>query len=329
METKNSALDAERETHYQEWVKARDLLQFFDGQLHDLRKFGFSFVTALMTADGLLLSSSLSVNTPGLIKFGVFVVTALLILAIHLLDKNYLVLQEAADLRAVVLERNLNIELSSAITDRYHQNNINLFVMWIYIIFELSVVLLGIISMGKQYIYIGPFIIILGIIFVVMMNSQLKVVFIKRLHKQSQDFVSVSADWTITPLEFSRQGFVRITLNNFNEPTTGEHVIDLLREMEGFASSMNLRDREAYLEKIAKGIKIPKPISFAKGDLIWELVPEGVGDPYKKKAEKDLNIYTSYTWVVKGSQLKSPGPYQLRPGDSLLPLHRNIILLES
>lgn len=96
--TSNSDLepDKDREIHLKEWEKARGVLQFYDDKLHDLRKYGFSFITAFLTADGILLSTKLSSGTPAPIKFAVFGVTLILILALHLIDKNYRVFSKGS-----------------------------------------------------------------------------------------------------------------------------------------------------------------------------------------------------------------------------------------
>lgn len=39
----------------QEWTKTRDVIQILDDKLYDLKKYGFSFITAHLTVQGLLL----------------------------------------------------------------------------------------------------------------------------------------------------------------------------------------------------------------------------------------------------------------------------------
>jgi hypothetical protein len=39
----------------EEWKQARDVLKSFDDRIHDLRKYGFTFITGLMAVEGILL----------------------------------------------------------------------------------------------------------------------------------------------------------------------------------------------------------------------------------------------------------------------------------
>ena len=115
-------LNIDNTNHMEEWKQARDVIKSYDEHLHDLRKYGFSFLTALLAAGAILtpaIVESTEAQVPNVVKFAVFSVTLLLIAALHLLDRNYRVFQEAAVTRALVLERRLNIELSEVITSMF------------------------------------------------------------------------------------------------------------------------------------------------------------------------------------------------------------------
>ena len=133
-EAKVSAfLKKEQENQMKEWEKARELIKDYDNRLHDLRKFGFSFITGLLTIGSLVtqtIARGVTTNNieitgesteiiAGPFNLGVFIITIMLIVALHLFDKNYRVFQEAANTRIKVLERKLNLELSEAVTVRY------------------------------------------------------------------------------------------------------------------------------------------------------------------------------------------------------------------
>lgn len=128
----------------------------FDDRLHDLRKYGFTFITAFLTGSTILFTTYLlepntsfpeglteGIPFPASIKAIILGVTLLLILGLYILDRNYRVFQKAASTRANVLERLLNIELSDVITQRYRLNTVDKFVTALYFIFVFGVGLLA------------------------------------------------------------------------------------------------------------------------------------------------------------------------------------------
>jgi hypothetical protein len=132
-----------------EWEISREVIKTFDDRLHDVRKYGFSFITAFLTGSTILFTTYLvepSTNVtegvlfPESIKAIILGVTLFLILGLNILYRNYI---KAAASRANVLERILNIELTAIITQRHRENRINKFVTALYIIFIFGVVLLG------------------------------------------------------------------------------------------------------------------------------------------------------------------------------------------
>src|SRR5713226_2547591 len=103
---------------FQEWQEARNIIARFDNNLHDLRKFGFSFITALLTANA-ILTTTLSSSAPGYVKLGVLLITLGLFVALRQLDQHYRLFQGAAVRRSIILERRLNVELTEEITNYY------------------------------------------------------------------------------------------------------------------------------------------------------------------------------------------------------------------
>lgn len=291
--------DKDVDNHLEEWKQARDVLQFFDDKSHDLRKYGFSFVTVLLTAEGILIPTK-DVNASAPIKFAIFFVTLLLILALNLIDKNYRVYQKAAAMRALVLEKMLNLELSETITERYQSEHINRNVWWLYFFFILSVFGLGSYSLYPDLIYIA----ILGAIAIV------AIVFTYRLGL-SYKYKEYSEDWTISPLECTTAGKVKITLTNLKAPMDDKQT------------------KEQFKGKYIKGMRISEPIVFKKDDPVCEIISEDSGKIYIKKAGRDIIIYDSQTWILKGSEFGKSGVYQLRPRGWPLPLHRRIIVSDN
>ena len=130
-----------------EWDTARTILDDTDDRLNDLRKYGFTFVTALLTVQSFLLpsipsSASTPILTPA-IKLAVIGATLVLIVALQIMDRNYQVLEQAAAKRALVIENTLNMELTGVITLRFNQAKTSIFYLIIYFLFILGVAILG------------------------------------------------------------------------------------------------------------------------------------------------------------------------------------------
>lgn len=108
-----------------------------------MRKFGFSFITALLAAEFFLFPQTVTESIPIEIKFAVLSVTLVLILSLQILDRNYVKFQEAAATRCRVLERILNLELSEIISQRYRQNRVDDYVSFVYGAFIAAILILG------------------------------------------------------------------------------------------------------------------------------------------------------------------------------------------
>ncbi len=215
-----SGLSDERDAHQTEWETARALLQATDANLHDLRKFGFSFVTALLAAEAILLpyvpTSSGSTGVPDVVKLGAFLVTMLLIYVLHLIDENYLVLEEATATRALVLERELNIELTDIITARYAKNQVKRRVLLVYTMFALGVWGLGVfvfssspnLTAKMQTAYIDALFIGLILVIIGFLTTRYGV----KVNYAFQE----KRDWTVGPLNCEEGDEVKITLTNLD-----------------------------------------------------------------------------------------------------------------
>lgn len=106
---------------FEEWAEARHTIGRFDDNLHDLRRYGFSFITALLTADAILTGpgSTAFPTAPGYLKLIILLVTLGLYVSLRQLDQHYRLFQQAASRRAIILERRLNVELTEEITNYY------------------------------------------------------------------------------------------------------------------------------------------------------------------------------------------------------------------
>lgn len=129
----------ENDNCLKEWSAARDVLDKFDERMHDLRKYGFSFVTALIAAEALLKVDNLSNH----IKLTVIWVTLGLIIALRLFEQNYQNFQEAAAKRAESIEKRLNIELTEVLSQIYVERKMWRYRDWMYGAFAFLIGIFG------------------------------------------------------------------------------------------------------------------------------------------------------------------------------------------
>jgi len=136
-----------------EWTAARSSIKDFDDRIHDLRKLGFTFMTALLTFQALVepyiastpgTNSTPSSNGQGImdtVKIGILLVTLLLIIILRSLESNYELYRKAAATRAGILERTYNLELTDTISFRYKHGSQKITIF--YCLFAASVGTLG------------------------------------------------------------------------------------------------------------------------------------------------------------------------------------------
>ena len=264
-----------------EWDTARKVISDADEHLHDLRKYGFSFVTALLTAESFLLpyipatlpnatNAPSTTNTtllPPYIKSAVIGATLVLIVALQIMDRNYQVLQEASAKRALVLENTLNLNLTGVITLRFHQSRVNFYCLIIYILFIVGVGILG-------WSALTPFLLpqIIGEVFCGV--AAVAVVVIHESYKL--ELPRGPGDWTISGLSFSPGDQIGITLFSLCPAVIGQE----------------------YEERLEGSIRFPP------GQMMWEIRNEEDGkrlnyDSYKKASDKGFHLVSgdSHLWL--------------------------------
>jgi len=299
----------ERDTHMAEWQVARDVLQSTDNNLHDLRKFGFSFVTSLLAAESILLPS-VAGGLPDDVKLGAYLATLLLIFVLHLIDENYRVLENAAAQRALVIERELNIELTDIITDRFNQNQVKQKVFRVYSLFALAVWVLALFTFKSAFFYVT----VLGVFTIVDIYLMRQT---SRNVKLTYRF-GEGRDWTISPHECKEGDLVKITLTNLTAeppaPEDLEHLNNPSIPPESMLAQASLQ-------------RVPKPIHLLAKVPIWRIEDEDGNEVETKVEQKDLWIYHSYSWfwdtkdVLKGDKKKV---FSVHPLERVLPLDRKI-----
>ncbi len=184
----------------EEWKHAREVLKTFDTQLDSIRKVGFTFITALLAAEVILLPEKLQ-NYP-LVKFAVFLVTLILILGLYFLDKNYSLIMEAANSRAIVIERRLNLELSEIITDRFRTGHLDWHIGMVYGIFMVGLCLLGTATISS--VPLAGLLWVIGIVVII------------EIARRQLTYVNGMEDWTIFPLRCNVGDRVEITVTNLD-----------------------------------------------------------------------------------------------------------------
>ena len=136
----------DKDTAFQEWTSCRDVIAKLDDRLTDLRKYGFTLVTALFAVGGLIskwMGTSGTILTPS-VQFGVVFVTLILIVTLYLIDDMYLSEQRAAEFRARILETRLNLELTQTTSNLYKRGSMGKGIKVVYIAFLIGATLLGI-----------------------------------------------------------------------------------------------------------------------------------------------------------------------------------------
>jgi hypothetical protein len=326
----DSESDVERDTHLTEWQTARALLAAYDDNLHDLRKYGFTFLTALLATESILLPSvgvsSTSGGLPDIVKLGVFVVTLLLVFALHLIDQNYLVFENAAATRALVLERELNIELTEIIADRYEAINVPRRVFNVYLVFALGVLVLGFFVFGS---HIG-YDILLILAFIIawwQIRSSKNSLRVKYRYEQKdkqkapsgaepgdrKGWTTEARDWTVEPLNCADGDYVKITVTNLWTP-----------RVDG--KKPKVPKASAYPEGEPG---VPEPIRYPANSVIWQIEDEEGNVKYKEVPKKDIRVFDDYTWLWNTTGItKGVGTsvFQVHPLERPLPLSRKIIV---
>ncbi len=298
-----------------EWDTIRTLLEKFDDRIQDLRKLGFTFITALLTAQSLLLpdsskfSSSSTTPLPTPIKLMVIMVTLCLIVALRLIERNYDLFERAAVTRGLVIERRLNLELTEIISDRARSDHFSWYVTAAYAFFAITAgtvgyfvviptfqisILVPSLAMLRTRVLFLSVAITIAILYLI---GKIRLTFSHSIiHGQK----SVPVDWTIYPLECKEDEWVTITVTN-------------------------LDDKEC--------------ITFVPGEFLWKIRCQDPKREDLNKSTPDLKEAivvkpeNSHTWLWKAEGLPTlPGVYELLipgklPGESnAVPLKRKVII---
>jgi len=256
LSTKSSDGDASTGNALSEWQEARSILARYDNNLHDLRKYGFSFVTALLAANGLLSEGGPSI-VPAVVKMAILVATMGLIVSLKLLDTNYRMFEKAASMRGRILENRLNLDITNDISFLYGFGDLWLYVQLLYYGLVTVTVILGLaILWGNALCIIW-----------LLVGALVAYVTISLLDHVKPEPWQLE-DWSVDNKIVSKGTPVRITYTNLN-PGDGYYP-------GTFRLSWNVKDKSAMTEKAVKPTPPPPPPSevqlryFESQDWLWE-----------------------------------------------------------
>ncbi len=315
------------DTILEEWKETRSVLGRFDGYLDELRKYGFSFLAGLFTVDaiGKYLLMEPKYNY---VKFGLIVITITFIVTLRLLDQNYMQFQNAASIRARILERLLNIEITGTISNRYNRVKLHYWILGLYFVFVGIAALIGCIILPQEY---WPLVIIAAIIggLVILLLKYLAVDLLHPVNHYIQDFSKdyqqklkkrigskenfdgelpplPKEDWIIDRITCKIGENVRIIVTNldneypiFIEGGSGQPVFIILEE--GKDRDTPIADAVCVETVKDEGILIPK-----NGNYSW--------------------LWKTGEWRDGCKECKPNTVYRIWPRGWDAPLHRSIII---
>ena len=123
--------DNEHESRdFQEWKQCHQSINEFNKRILDIRKYGISFITLLLAANGFLLSQVTAVGA-----VGIYSVLAVLIIALFHLDRMYEVFLRSAVLRAMQLEKREGLELARCVAYFSEAGVTGTWAMRVYVLF--------------------------------------------------------------------------------------------------------------------------------------------------------------------------------------------------
>ena len=131
---------------FDEWKEARRQITDLDNTLGGLRKYGFSFITALLAADSILgqaTVNAVAVITPE-VKLAVFISTLILVIGLYATDNFYSIVQRGAAARARQIEDHFGKGgLTETISKFYGQKSLWLYIEFLYVTFAVATEILG------------------------------------------------------------------------------------------------------------------------------------------------------------------------------------------
>jgi hypothetical protein len=206
-----------RDFSFNEWQEARSILARYDNNLHDLRKYGFSFITALLAANGLISVGGTS-TVPATVKAAILMATLGLIVALKLLETHYRLFQKAASIRARLLENRLNIDVTNDLSLFYDLQRWWRYVQALYYGFVGLVLLLGIAILWSDPVVLGYTVFAVAVACVLLLYI-------------NENRPTVGYDWSVDKKIVNQNDSVRITFTNLDAKDAGDSTYGLTWEV--------------------------------------------------------------------------------------------------
>jgi hypothetical protein len=259
--------------NFEEWQTTREQIQNFDNLIHDIRKYGFTFITALLATQALLIPylpqqspniPQTLIVFPDIIKAAILGITLLLILAVAFFEKSYQQYQVLTAQRSIILELKLNLNLTKTLSYQFNNSTIKSCEFLVYLIYVLATFALAIFIINQKYIAI-----IIGLLFI---SIVVLLIIFNMKHANHPNWPNV--DWSVNKLECKKGEKIEITATNL-----GMNPIKLYHGDPVWEIRKQDRSVRPYTEKI--------------------------------KIDLELNQFDSYTWFWDTK--KFVGVYQIFP----------------
>jgi hypothetical protein len=148
-EVRVNGLPSEPSDHrLEEWTECRTTIGRLDSILADIRKYGFSLVTVLLTANALITTAN-----PVTDRVAASSVVIVLVIVLFLMDRYWWVLLRRAAFRASELEKGLGIEISGllgSVAKASHNTQAASFIYAIFVLVSCGVALVTVAPVGQS-----------------------------------------------------------------------------------------------------------------------------------------------------------------------------------
>ncbi|MDD1730411.1 MAG: hypothetical protein LUQ50_15255 [Methanospirillum sp.] len=299
-----------------EWKEIRTIIGRYEGNLLQIRTYGFAFLAALFTVNSLQILVTTISNE--YVRFGLIVLTIVFIVALWLLDLDYRKLEEAAIIRARILETMLNIEITDTITGKYERHKLYDYEKLVYSSFIIIAGILGIIIVPPGILDILIIIISIGGILAV---KNLPDILALNISKHNKDATNSNSDF-ISLKESLKMFFKLFSLKKIKYPEndfTEDWVIDKVECKKGETIKISCINLSS--EKPIKFKNIPPFSIWVEGESKYEFLP----------TESNICIdpkFGIHTWLVDTDKFKQHKDtiYRIYPRGWKKPLRRFLVM---
>ena len=297
-----------------EWKETRAVLARFDENHHDLRKYGFVFLAALLTADSIQAYLGLPLFT----RFVLLIITIAFIVGLRILDHNYQNFKEAATIRSRILEVSLNIELSETIDVHYRNEKWGKYIDNLYNAFLVITILLGVAILFPQ---VSSFSLTITFVRDFLVSSEFYVFLIYLLLLLIAAIVGIRL-----MKQFSNDVCVNYARQDYDNHDFNDWTIERASCKQGEKikiSVMNLRPIDTKAKEKEEDVILQGEIAFR---IINDEGKEVHIEPTKTVIS--LRNYGTYSWLWDTKGVEPNKIYRVLPIKRTVPLSRSIVVYE-